>query len=48
MYMSPILRIAAIAALILALGAVALIFTADLDPPTKRIEQPLPSDRFQR
>lgn len=48
MLMSPIFRLAAIAALLLALAAVALVFTADLESPTQRIEQPIPSERFQR
>lgn len=46
--MSWLLRIGLIIAALVVVTGLVLLSTADLQPPTQRIEKTIPNDRFQR
>jgi hypothetical protein len=46
--MPPVIRLAVLAILALLVLSVGIYLATDLEPPTHRIEQVIPSDRFAR
>lgn len=46
--MGSFLRIILVLGLLIIVGGFVLLATMDLQPPTQRIEKPIPNDRLQR